>query len=233
MPDTPLLGPVNLAMQLAQKLKGADNKFKKLIEAAARGSIHVDNDPRTATQPLVSTAFNTPNAPKLPDQPLRPTSLTKFRDQPFKSLRSHLPNKIILPDSLANKDVDSINYPYKLPQNEVWETYGDQETPTFFGDPAPLPLVKQLSLGNATLSLGKDKDRPYLSIFDSYDFAPGAGELNSIKKWFLQRATQPFNVYDRIPIEPYVDPDNRRRLPRVIENSQDVNLERLVTQLKR
>jgi hypothetical protein len=155
--------------------------------------------------------YQHPERDILPRSPYKPTSLTKFQDQVFRSEAGYLPQFIYLPSEVSNIPVSKLKTdgPIKLSpevSGKIWgdPPQGDDIGFDIFNDPRRLEKVA--GLGHGTLSLGydKDKDKPYLSIFDSWDFDPkeqGNGEVHDGFS-ILKTMGQPFNIYDRVYFTP-------------------------------
>ena len=173
--------------------------FDTLIKMLFEGYAGIQSEVRRKQ----AQQYMRPNEDILPRQPLRPTSLTKFTNQPFRSVAEYLPTGIILPPSVAGKHIADVSLPKKLDQTAA----NFRENPdvikglrlapgsmgTIFGG-----LGSNLGLGQNTVSIGGDPQHPYVSIFDSWDDPSGIPEID-------QKGT-PFNVYDRIPFQ--LGPDN-------------------------
>jgi hypothetical protein len=129
----------------------------------------------------------------LPDAPYRPTSLTKFQDQPFKSQYKYLPRIIQMPKEVVGKNINELKLPMSLEHNPSVALGGN------YGGIGSSNLSNYMGLGSARTSIGKDEQgKPYLSMFDSWDFANPHDPMESI----LRTLGKPFNIYDRIPITP-------------------------------
>jgi hypothetical protein len=137
--------------------------------------------------------YTEPDSNALPDQALRPTSLTKNLNLPFKSMGEYLPLETELPPEVVGKLLNELKLPMKLSTQPQVLKAGPN------GGAMPAKGLNQfLGLGEATNGIGIDEQgKPYMSIYDLWDFAGEGGPL----EWFLKNAGQPFNVYDRIPID--------------------------------
>lgn len=226
MPETPIVDTtMGLLRLLIEGRKKLGNWVADQVKAAAIA--HNENDPRPIRPAQLAQAFG--QEQMFPKQSLRPTSLTKFQDQPTYSMEPYFPKKIDMGDLAGTRMPATL--PYKLTDEERQSILGDQEPPQFSFDPNPtLALEKQLGLGHGTLSLGKDpQGKPYLSVFDSWDFRPGGpgggdtSEVDEISRAILNRHTKPFNLYDRVPFELQGD-----RIPAfvypTVDRSRDINL---------
>lgn len=150
-----------------------------------------------------------PNEDVLPKTDARPTSLTNADpNQQWRSIRSWYPAQIDLPPELAGKDAKDFNYPYKIPYKESLPSFGTKPG-SQFRDGSDIGRV--LGLGSSTRSIGFDKDKPYFSNYDSWDFKDTGSPLEE----YMTKGGTPFNVYDRIPF----DLDNGR-FPKSIYPSQ-------------
>jgi len=163
--------------------------------------------------------FMYPNQDIFPRTDLRPTSLTKFQDRTFRSMKDYIPRVIELPDYISGVPFDlleEIGLPYSVDQN------ARVLVPSQHGSAINIPLLtNSMGLGEGTVSIGKDPktNQPYMSIFDSWDFdEPGSGfEWTSQ----LRKSGVPFNIYDRIPLK--MDNGKIRRI-QTTKQSKDVLL---------
>lgn len=146
----------------------------------------------TEDQPYLSQYFG--ETDNLPDQPLRPKSLTKFQDRPFKGLSD---------------------------DNRRWlENFSFKASQPLSQTPQRVPhSVENLDqgLGRSTYSAALDEaGNPYMSVFDSWDFdEPGAtgkgqGTFDSIARAIMKKLGKPYNVYERLPLEPGPKPGEWR-----------------------
>ena len=120
--------------------------------------------------------YQHPEKDVLPKTNERPQDLTKFLDREFRSLRKHAPAKLIIPDEYVGKTVP--------------------DTPTTISRMRPDSL--NMGLGQAKWSVGKDKQSPYISVFDSWDFdEPYSSGVSKGASEYLRKRGTPFNIYDR------------------------------------
>lgn len=152
--------------------------------------------------------YQNPDRDVFPKQPLRPTDLTKFQDQDFRSMAKYIPARIDMPAGLAGADPNTLKLPMKLNAEELYGSWGDN---LMFGDIKGIP--RRMGLGSATVSIGGKPDDLYLSIFDSWDEPTGHGP------YFDNATGKPFNVYDRVPIKL-----KNGRIPERIQGQPDVEL---------
>jgi hypothetical protein len=157
--------------------------------------------------------YRNPKSSTFPESQYRPTSLTKFQDQDFRSVNQYIPEDIYLKGVLPNIE-DLKKGPIRLNSKDVLGMgAGSEEFNSLWDGPL---LQGILGLGNANMSLGYDpeQNKPYLSIFDSWDFNTGDGNGEQYMGFdALRNAGTPFNVYDRVYIEPFHDGS----LPRYIQ----------------
>lgn len=148
--------------------------------------------------------YTQPDKNILPEQTLRPTALSKFGNQPFKSQSSFLPPTVELPDTVAGKSLQDLQLPLKLDENKVYgRGPGDRAFRDWsLSDGTTGSLNSQMGLGHATNAIGVDKatGKPYLSQFDSWDFAEPSKFAYPFGQ-MLRAAGKPFNIYERIPIQ--------------------------------
>jgi hypothetical protein len=148
----------------------------------------------------------------LPDAPYRPTSLTRFTDRPFKSIAAHYPAEIQMA-SLAGRDLSKMDLPYAVDPEEMPKAVHPRQKRM-----TPLPLA--LGLGEARVGIGRDGNRYYVSVFDSWDFdsGPNQGGIKfDVVEAVLRRGGKPFNVYDRVYFEPDMK-DGKPVIPKVIRS---------------
>lgn len=172
-----------------QKAEEAPSFIGKLMQLNAS----VNNEARQKQVKL----YTEPNSKALPEQKLRPSSLTKFTDRPFYSMADYLPAEMKLPPEIAGKLFSNFRLPYKLQGGVTVMKPGDKQGAIPNSD-----LSKYLGLGRATTSIGMDEaNKPYLSIFDSWDFDKDTAAGLPPLGWFLRSAGKPYNIYDRVPFE--------------------------------
>jgi len=163
---------------------------------------------------------------ELPESKYRPSSLSKFQDQPFKSIQNYFP-------AFANiRGMGGKKIPNK---GEIMDMSGKVLDPTAMEydwlGPKGLyaPIEKSMGLGGvgrAKVSAGQDEKGPYISLFDSWDFEEGSGHAgeglpySDLERKLLKRAGQPFNIYDRI----YFKPNQYGEFPRTIGAPGDIEL---------
>lgn len=181
---------------------------KQVNDALMSGNPLGDPDDRDIRHAQIKQYTN-PTERVFPDSQYRPTSLTKFRDQPFKSLMDYYPDTIEMNQKLPTVDDLKNNGPYVLNQDRVFG-YSPKQPLTYFdlNDDGP-KLGKELGIGNGQMSLGYDpeKKKPYMSVFDSWDFKTDDKQNGEIYDGFglLDKAGSPFNTYDRVYFEPNLD----------------------------
>jgi hypothetical protein len=178
-------------------------------DALQRGTVDSGEDIRTIRK-AQTKQFEYPNSHALTPSKYRPTDLTKFQDQAFKSVMDYFPNFIDMSKSVkmpTTADLIRSQKPFSLPDDKVYG-FGGLEHPegayreSLTSDAAVLRKI--LGLGHATMSLGYDKERkqPYMSVFDSWDFkgSPAVTGPNRLGFDIINALGKPFNIYDRVYI---------------------------------
>lgn len=147
-----------------------------------------------------------PDKKILPDAKYKPTALTKWQDRRFVSQAEFLPDFVPMPDYLIGKPVP--NTPTKI-------DLGFDSDPRLSNSSDLIRALNPMRLGRFTASLGKDKEDPYLSIFDAWDFdEPKSTGLVIGDREFASRG-KPFNVYDRM----YYAPGHNNTIPAFVHKN--------------
>jgi hypothetical protein len=151
--------------------------------------------------------FLYPEVDVLPRSEERPTSLTRNKDQIFRSVKNFYPETIAYVGGHAGAFVDA-DLPKVLKQSDVVGQWADNSL---------VELAPRLGLGDARVSVGKDpKKGYYLSVYDSWDFRSGPGHSGSglaLDRAIAERLGKGFNVYDRFYFEPEKRADGTLSIP--------------------
>lgn len=140
--------------------------------------------------------YKHPELDILPLTEERPTSLTRFKGQAFRSLKRYYPDRIGVG---AVVDLSTGDLPKVLNSDDVLFA---SDSGAGYG----ASLTYGLGLGHARVSVGKDKRGYYLSVFDSWDFEEGRGHTSiPMRSSDARKIGQPYNIYDRF----YFTPDER------------------------
>lgn len=171
---------------------------------------------------------------RLPEQELRPTSLTQHLDLPFYSAgREYLVPENEQMVTGSREQMEQIANMRKGEVMEVLSAYDGRipaSPPSLSGildwvdeEESTRPRVRiesPLNLGRATVSIGRDEKGHFVSVFDVWDFANKGGErpyasahvppglrwLANMQAGMLDFVGNPFAIYDRI----YFDPSTGR-----------------------